>query len=291
MELLISLGFTLSLGKCQLVPQQRVRFLGLCSMGMRGTPPCLRAVAWVYRLCAQYNMEVEMVWAPRSILAQQQAVALSKYEDTSHWVLNPEVYDSICMAPCLGGGAGKWQRKPTLDGFADAELTKVPGHFFSRYWCAGTAGLEALAQSWGSGDTVAGSQGELLYLFPPVGRTPGLRAHRTGLAEVVAGAARQDAVRIPEAAAAPINPPLSVTLRASFCCPSGSLPNICQRAPSGLLSGLLVVPPRCWPGGVGSPSVHCMGRGAELHAQPYSGAEHLGSGRAFVSLSLSRICL
>ncbi len=139
----------------------------LCIMGMRGTPPCLRAVARVYRLCAQYDTEVEMVWAPRSTQAQQQADALSKYEDTSHWALNPEVYDSICSAPCLGGGAGKQQRKPTLDGFADAELSKVTRRFFSRYWCAGTAGVDALAQNWGSGNTAAGSQGELLYLFPP----------------------------------------------------------------------------------------------------------------------------
>ncbi len=139
----------------------------LCIMDMKGTEPCLRAVERVYRLCAQFGTEVAMVWAPREEEEQQRADALSKYEDPAHWGLHPDVYAEVLRASCLWDAQRGKQRGPTMDVFADAELTKVPERFFARYWCPGALGVDALEQAWGPGGGVREADGELLYMFPP----------------------------------------------------------------------------------------------------------------------------
>lgn len=39
-------------------------------------------------------------------------------------------------------------RRIEVDLFADAESTKVPGSFYSRYYCPGSLGVNAFAQQW-----------------------------------------------------------------------------------------------------------------------------------------------
>ena len=68
---------------------------------MKGKPDCLQQVAELYFLCAELDVEVEVVWFPRDTPWQQAADALSKYTDGSQWLLNQAVYDSLWDEPCL----------------------------------------------------------------------------------------------------------------------------------------------------------------------------------------------
>ncbi|KXZ40999.1 hypothetical protein GPECTOR_1018g286 [Gonium pectorale] len=126
-----------------------------CVLGMKGKGPCLLRVDELYRLCAAYDLEVQLVWFPSTAPLQQVADALSKYEDGSQWVLKQEVWLDLWAEPCLNG------RSPSLDVFADAHTAKLP-RFFAKSWSPGAAGIDAFAQDWGRW-----SRGGLLYINPP----------------------------------------------------------------------------------------------------------------------------
>nr|AAM94957.1 reverse transcriptase [Volvox carteri f. nagariensis] len=136
-----------------------------CMVGMKGNAACLPIVAEIHRLCADTDTDISVVWYPRSREQQQQADALSKYEDGSQWMLNPTVYAKLWEHPCVHG------RSPSLDVFADAHTTKVPGSFFAANWCPGVKGVDAFAQDWGSPGWGRRDGGEtvrpLLYINPP----------------------------------------------------------------------------------------------------------------------------
>ena len=82
-----------------------------------------------------------MAWQPRTHTEQQLADQLSKLEDGSQWALNQRVVERILAQQALGG------RRPTIDAFADP-WSKKADMFYSREWCAGTAGVDGFAQSW-----------------------------------------------------------------------------------------------------------------------------------------------
>ncbi|KXZ45875.1 hypothetical protein GPECTOR_49g459 [Gonium pectorale] len=146
----------------QLVAHRRLQYqtdsqpADRCVLGMKGTAACLRVVADIYRASAVTDTEVITVWAPRTEPNQRAADALSKYVDGSQWLLNPAVYTEVEADARLCG------RRPVLDLFADSYSTRIPGAFFSRYWCPGTLGVDAFAQHWGGRG--------LLYANPPFGR-------------------------------------------------------------------------------------------------------------------------
>ncbi|EFJ44811.1 hypothetical protein VOLCADRAFT_118635 [Volvox carteri f. nagariensis] len=95
---------------------------------MKGQGPCLQRVDELYMKCAEWDLEVQLVWHPRSEQQQQYADTLSKFEDSSQWCLDDAVFASLWAEPCLQGS------RPTVDVFADEFSTKVPGRFFARYW-------------------------------------------------------------------------------------------------------------------------------------------------------------
>ena len=131
-----------------------------CILGMKGTPPCLRAVDALLSWCAERDCELEVVWYPRSTGMQQQADALSKHPDMVQWSLRQDVYESLWSEPCLAG------RRPNLDAFADEATTKVPGRFYSARWSPNSLGVDALAQKWEAPVSSDGSA-PLLYINPP----------------------------------------------------------------------------------------------------------------------------
>ncbi len=124
-----------------------------CVLGMKGTPPCLRAVDDLLLWCAARDVELEVVWYPRESAMQQQADALSKEASLTQWQLRGEVFASLWEEPCLGG------RGPTVDAFADEGTWKTPV-FYAPTWSPNAAAVDAFAQSW-EGDH------QLLYMNPP----------------------------------------------------------------------------------------------------------------------------
>jgi hypothetical protein len=138
-----------------------------CVVGMKGNDACLPVVAEIHQMCAETDTDVTVVWYPRTREQQRQADQLSKYEDSSQWMLNQEEYDKLWSEHCLAG------RRPCLDVFADEQTTKVPGSFFAASWSLGVRGVDAFAQDWGSRewDNSASRTGSkpLLYINPPAG--------------------------------------------------------------------------------------------------------------------------
>ena len=111
-------------------------------MGMKGNPSTFPVVKELRLLCAQWDIEVEVVWKPREDDHQQIADFWSKVQDNSEWSLHPEVYDKVIQHPILRGS------KPTIDIFASHTTTKVQEAFYCKYACPGTSGVDAFAQPW-----------------------------------------------------------------------------------------------------------------------------------------------
>ena len=74
-----------------------------CVLGMKGKGMCLQRVDELYQLCAAADLEVQLVWYPRTEQLKQLADALSKYEDGSQWCLDDKVYRRLWTEGCLEG--------------------------------------------------------------------------------------------------------------------------------------------------------------------------------------------
>lgn len=101
---------------------------------------------------------MQVVSYPRDAPLQQQADALSKYEDASQWSLAPHEYQRIWQHPA-------WPSRliaPKVDCFADAHNAKAAA-LYSCHWSPGCAGVNGLAQDWRSQPNTR----QLLYIFPP----------------------------------------------------------------------------------------------------------------------------
>lgn len=122
-------------------------------MRMKGNEATFPIVRETRLRCAELGAALEVRWRPRSDAQQVQADALSKVVDETDWVLNQEVYKRLLASLPLQG------RSPTLDAFASATNTKVPGAFFARHWGPGCSGVDAYAQDWGRAADTADERG------------------------------------------------------------------------------------------------------------------------------------
>ena len=111
-------------------------------MGMKGNAATFPVVREFRLLCAEFDIEIEVVWRPREDEHQQLADFWSKVQDNSEWSLHSAVYQSLIQHPILHGV------KPTLDVFASHTTTKVADTFYSKYACPGTSGVDAFRHPW-----------------------------------------------------------------------------------------------------------------------------------------------
>ena len=111
-------------------------------MGMKGNATTFPVVRQLRLLCAENDIELDVVWRPREEEHQRVADMWSKLVDNSEWVLKQSVYDMLSTHEVLQG------RKPELDVFASSTTTKVPGSFFSKFLCPDSLGVNAWDQRW-----------------------------------------------------------------------------------------------------------------------------------------------
>lgn len=77
-------------------------------MGMKGNASTFPVVKELRLSCAQWDIEVEVVWKPREADPQQIADFWSKVKDNSEWSLHPEVYEKVIQHPILQGRETKY---------------------------------------------------------------------------------------------------------------------------------------------------------------------------------------
>ena len=99
----------------------------------------------LYTLARESDTHIEMEWYPRDEVAQQEADRLTKEIDNSQWALCESETQRILehATHTVEGWEGL-----TLDAFADNSNSKVPGAFYSRYWCPGTLGINGFRHRW-----------------------------------------------------------------------------------------------------------------------------------------------
>lgn len=115
---------------------------------MGGNPSLFVEVKGLWQLCKELDCELSVVWQPREHDIQRFADELSKLPDESAWALHQSEFDRIASElPWFKHLGRRHQRQFTVDLFADAANSKLP-RFFSRWFCPGTAGIDAFAQRW-----------------------------------------------------------------------------------------------------------------------------------------------
>lgn len=114
-------------------------------MGMKGNASTSPVVKELRLLCALHDVELDVVWSPRSDLHQQIADAYSKVQDGSDWSLHPAMYAQLLLKPVLQG------RVPALDVFASSANSNAEGAFYSKYlWVPRVQRSRHHATPWGS---------------------------------------------------------------------------------------------------------------------------------------------
>jgi len=131
-------------------------------MSMKGNPATFPVVKRLRLLCAEHDIELDIVWRPREDEHQRIADHWSKVEDDSAWVLNPAAYVILISQEVLGG------RLPTIDIFASSTTTKVPDSFYSKYMDLDTKAVDAFVQPWAYCH-ITGSR-HLAFINPPFQR-------------------------------------------------------------------------------------------------------------------------
>ncbi len=107
------------------------------SIARRGSMvPCLNGLALsIFQLCIQHNIKLKVEWIPREM--NEQADYLSKVSDFDDWSINDVIFQFA---------QGRWGQF-TCDLFADHRNNKCE-KFYSKFWCPGSAGMNAFAQCW-----------------------------------------------------------------------------------------------------------------------------------------------
>jgi hypothetical protein len=89
----------------------------------------------IFALCLQFSIVLQVEWLPRAL--NERADALSKFRDSSDWMLRKSLFRS------LDEKWGPFQ----VDRFASHLNAQLPT-FNSRWWCPGTAGVNAFTLDW-----------------------------------------------------------------------------------------------------------------------------------------------
>lgn len=110
--------------------------------GMKGNPRNFPIVRAIWELARSFNIDIRAVWFPRETAAQVEADRLSKIPDNSEWALHDSVFESKVLTAVAMFG-----KTITLDPFASTHNAKA-ARFFSKYWCPGSAGVDAFMHKW-----------------------------------------------------------------------------------------------------------------------------------------------
>jgi hypothetical protein len=108
-------------------------------------PELLTMALDVFRICVMETITFNLVWVPRS--QNEAADFLSKIVDIDGWSIDNIMFYFL----------QKTNQKFTLDVFASMENAKCV-KFYSKYWCTGTLGVNALCFSW---------EKEFCWIVPP----------------------------------------------------------------------------------------------------------------------------
>ena len=99
----------------------------------------------ILQICLEKNIQLSIDWVPRD--SNIEADALSKIIDSDDWSIQDHIFHLLNV-----------RHGPfTLDAFASNITTHVP-KFYSKFWCHGTAGVDAFAYTW---------RGENCWVVPP----------------------------------------------------------------------------------------------------------------------------
>jgi hypothetical protein len=122
-----------------------------CSTLGSSKPHILRVILDIWRLRFEADCYLLFEWRPRSDPLIRSVDALSKVYDDTDW--SCEAFMEVCQffGVC-----------PALDVFA-SEYTHKCARFFSRYWCTGSAGVDAMSHSW----KVPGAETGGCWIHPP----------------------------------------------------------------------------------------------------------------------------
>ena len=94
---------------------------------------------------------------------------LSKLVDNTEYSLSDAALHAALLSQHTYPRDAAGQPKAfTLDVYASQLSSKVPGRFYSRYYCEGTLGVNALRHPWSS---LQGNQ-QFCYIFSPFGLMP-----------------------------------------------------------------------------------------------------------------------
>ena len=109
----------------------------------------------IFEVCLRNNIQLSVDWVPRE--QNKEADSLSRVEDPDDWGIDIRIFSAF----------NKSHGPFTVDVFA-SNITKQLPKFYSKYWCEGSAGVDAFAYSWKS---------ENCWLVPPPGLIPRTLAH------------------------------------------------------------------------------------------------------------------
>jgi hypothetical protein len=99
----------------------------------------------IFGFCLRHDIQISLDWVPRAL--NTRADDMSKWEDRDDWGVHPRIFQFI----------EKIKGPFTLDVFA-SNLTHQTLKFYSKWWCEGSAGVDAFAYNW---------QHEVCWLVPP----------------------------------------------------------------------------------------------------------------------------
>ena len=120
-------------------------------------------------LARQLDCELSAEWHPREDQLQQHADMLSKLVDHTEYSLSDAALASALLSkPAFPKDPAGLPKAFTLDVYASQRSSKVAGRFYSRFYCEGTLGVNALRHPWSS---LHGSQ-QFCYIFGPFGLMP-----------------------------------------------------------------------------------------------------------------------
>ena len=102
----------------------------------------------IFETCLRQSIRLDMEWIPHSLNDKANYISLGQILDFDDWSINPQFFSWI---------DSMWGPH-SVDCFAQVENTQLP-KFYSRFWCPGTAAIDAFTVNWA---------GDVNWWVPPV---------------------------------------------------------------------------------------------------------------------------
>ena len=111
-------------------------------MSMKDNAATFPVVKDVRLVCAEHDIEIDVVWRPREDPNQQIADVRSMMVDNSAWTLHNKAYEYMLGCPNLEG------KQPSIDIFASSATTQVQGSYYCKFLDLDTQGVDAFVPPW-----------------------------------------------------------------------------------------------------------------------------------------------